>query len=67
MKIEYLKRHGQTTLMILVLEAYIPHITGKPDKRASSDQGKVEDFVDENGIRTTVEYAMTEEGKKVKV
>ena len=53
--------------MILVLEAYIPHITGKPDKRASSDQGKVEDFVDENGIRTTVEYAMTEEGKKVKV
>jgi hypothetical protein len=25
------------------------------------------DFVDENGIRTTVEYAINDEGKKVKV
>ncbi|KIL58257.1 hypothetical protein M378DRAFT_15687 [Amanita muscaria Koide BX008] len=31
------------------------------------DQGKVEDYVDENGIRTTVEYAINDEGKKVKV
>ncbi|PPQ65792.1 hypothetical protein CVT26_000377 [Gymnopilus dilepis] len=28
---------------------------------------KTEEFVDENGIRTTVEYAINEEGKKVKI
>ena len=28
---------------------------------------KVEDFVDENGIRTTIEYTVNDEGKKVKV
>jgi len=28
---------------------------------------KVEDYVDENGIRITVEYAVNDEGKKVKV
>lgn len=27
----------------------------------------VEDYVDENGIRVTVEYAVNDEGKKVKV
>lgn len=26
-----------------------------------------EDFVDENGIRTTIEYIINDEGKKVKV
>jgi len=31
------------------------------------DQPKVEDSVDENGIRTTVEYALNDEGKKVKI
>jgi len=31
------------------------------------DQGKVEDYVDENEIRTTVEYAINDEGKKVKI
>ncbi|KAF8338616.1 translation initiation factor eIF3g [Amanita rubescens] len=30
-------------------------------------QGKVEDYVDENEIRTTVEYAINDEGKKVKI
>ncbi|KAF8737101.1 hypothetical protein AX14_013460 [Amanita brunnescens Koide BX004] len=42
-------------------------MTGKIESRASLDQGKVEDFVDENGIRTTVEYAINDEGKKVKI
>ncbi|KAI0263000.1 translation initiation factor 3 RNA-binding subunit [Gloeopeniophorella convolvens] len=31
------------------------------------DQPKGEDYVDENGIRTTVEYTVNEEGKKVKI
>ncbi|RDB17473.1 Eukaryotic translation initiation factor 3 subunit G [Hypsizygus marmoreus] len=31
------------------------------------EQPKNEDFVDENGIRTTVEYAINDEGKKVKI
>ena len=32
-----------------------------------TEQPKGEDYVDENGIRTTVEYTINEEGKKVKV
>ena len=31
------------------------------------EQPKVEDFVDENGVRTTIEYSINDEGKKVKV
>ncbi|KAM5534729.1 hypothetical protein V8D89_011593 [Ganoderma adspersum] len=31
------------------------------------EQPKVEDFVDENGVRTTVEYTINDEGKKVKI
>ena len=31
------------------------------------EQPKVEDYVDENGIRITVEYTVNDEGKKVKV
>jgi len=31
------------------------------------DQPKIEDFVDENGIRTTIEYTTNEDGKKVKI
>jgi hypothetical protein len=31
------------------------------------DQSKGEDYIDDNGIRTTIEYAVNEEGKKVKV
>ncbi|TFY51385.1 hypothetical protein EVG20_g11024 [Dentipellis fragilis] len=31
------------------------------------EQPKTEDFVDENGIRTTIEYAVNEDGKKVKI
>jgi len=40
---------------------------GKTDNGASLDQGKVEDYVDENEIRTTVEYAINDEGKKLKI
>jgi len=42
-------------------------MTGKSDNSASLVQGKVEDYVDENEIRTTVEYAINDEGKKVKI
>jgi len=28
---------------------------------------KVEDYVDENGVKVTVEYAVNDEGKKVKI
>ncbi|KAG1766523.1 eukaryotic translation initiation factor 3 subunit G-domain-containing protein [Suillus placidus] len=31
------------------------------------DQPKIEDYVDENGIRVTTEYAINDEGKKVKI
>ena len=31
------------------------------------DQPKGEDYIDENGIRTTVEYTVNDEGKKIKV
>ncbi|KAI0252997.1 translation initiation factor eIF3g [Lactifluus subvellereus] len=31
------------------------------------DQSKGEDYIDENGIRTTVEYTVNEEGKKIKI
>jgi translation initiation factor 3 subunit G len=31
------------------------------------DQPKIEDSVDENGIRTIIEYTLNDEGKKVKV
>jgi translation initiation factor 3 subunit G len=31
------------------------------------DQPKGEDYVDENGIRTTVEYTVNDEGKKIKI
>ena len=32
-----------------------------------AEQPKNEEFVDENGIRTIIEYALNDEGKKVKV
>ncbi|KDQ60431.1 hypothetical protein JAAARDRAFT_153055 [Jaapia argillacea MUCL 33604] len=31
------------------------------------EQPKIEDFIDENGIRTTIEYTTNDEGKKVKI
>ncbi len=33
----------------------------------SPDQPKSEDYTDENGIRTTIEYTVNDEGKKIKV
>lgn len=33
----------------------------------SEQPTKSEDYVDENGVRTTVEYTVNDEGKKVKV
>ncbi len=37
----------------------VPHL--------SPDQSKGEDYIDDNSIRTTVEYTVNDEGKKVKV
>ncbi|RPD79287.1 translation initiation factor 3, RNA-binding subunit [Lentinus tigrinus ALCF2SS1-7] len=34
---------------------------------SATEQPKVEDFVDENGVRTTIEYTINDEGKKVKI
>ena len=31
------------------------------------EQPKGEDYIDENGIRTTVEYTINDEGKRIKV
>ena len=37
-------------------------------QRHSFDRAeKGEDFVDENGVRTTIEYVVNDDGKKVKV
>ena len=37
------------------------------DVEVELEPPKVEDYVDENGIRITVEYTVNDEGKKVKV
>jgi translation initiation factor 3 subunit G len=36
-------------------------------QRESDKPAYLEDFVDENGIRTTIEYTVNDDGKKVKV
>ncbi|EPQ53412.1 eIF-3 RNA-binding subunit [Gloeophyllum trabeum ATCC 11539] len=41
--------------------------TSWADEVDEIDQPKIEDFVDENGIRTTIEYTTNDEGKKVKI
>jgi Mg-chelatase subunit ChlD len=38
-----------------------------PFVQRQAEHPKNEDYVDENGIRTTVEYTINENGKKVKV
>jgi len=42
-----------------------PHLI--PSLIPSSELPKNEEYVDENGIRTTIKYTINEEGKKVKV
>ena len=42
----------------------VPELIGRPEEQPSKP---IEDFVDENGVRTTVEYTVNDEGKKVKV
>ena len=37
------------------------------DVEVELEPPKIEDYVDENGIRITVEYTVNDEGKKVKV
>ena len=37
------------------------------DVEVELEPPKMEDYVDENGIRITVEYTVNDEGKKVKV
>ncbi|KAF9456956.1 eukaryotic translation initiation factor 3 subunit G-domain-containing protein [Collybia nuda] len=41
--------------------------TSWADDVDEQEQPKNEDFVDENGIRTTIEYTINDEGKKVKI
>ncbi|KAJ7430299.1 eukaryotic translation initiation factor 3 subunit G, partial [Mycena galericulata] len=41
--------------------------TSWADDVDEAEHPKSEDFVDENGIRTTIEYTVNEEGKKVKI
>ncbi|KAJ7145404.1 eukaryotic translation initiation factor 3 subunit G-domain-containing protein [Mycena crocata] len=41
--------------------------TSWADELDAAEQPKNEDFVDENGIRTTIEYTINEDGKKVKI
>ncbi|TFK47608.1 translation initiation factor 3 RNA-binding subunit [Heliocybe sulcata] len=41
--------------------------TSWADEVDEIDQPKIEDFVDENGIRTTIEYTTNDQGKKVKI
>ncbi|KAI9511865.1 translation initiation factor 3, RNA-binding subunit [Russula earlei] len=43
------------------------HKTSWADDVEGLDQSKGEDYIDENGIRTIVEYAINDEGKKVKI
>ncbi|KAI0746600.1 translation initiation factor 3, RNA-binding subunit [Daedaleopsis nitida] len=40
-------------------------MTSWADEVEDLEQPKVEDYVDENGIRTTVEYTINDEGKKI--
>lgn len=43
------------------------HFKKSNDTYTILEQPKGEDYVDENGVRTTVEYTVNDEGKKVKV
>ena len=59
------KPRGQTMSMSLVsqtLRSYHEH-----GRWRLSELPKNEEFVDENGVRTTIEYVLNEDGKKVKV
>ncbi|KAJ7802402.1 eukaryotic translation initiation factor 3 subunit G-domain-containing protein [Mycena olivaceomarginata] len=44
-----------------------PAKTSWADELDEAEHPKNEDFVDENGIRTTIEYTVNEDGKKVKI
>ncbi|KAJ8595059.1 translation initiation factor eIF3g [Rhizopogon salebrosus TDB-379] len=47
--------------------ANIPKTSWADDVDEFGEQPKIVDYVDENGIRVTIEYAINDEGKKVKV
>ena len=55
------------TLVCPIVSAYscFPQVDGLTE--GAEQPPKIEDFVDENGIRTIIEYSINEEGKKVKV
>jgi len=50
-----------------VLADKAPVKTSWADELDEAEHPKNEDFVDENGIRTTIEYTVNEDGKKVKI
>ena len=60
----YQRLPGLTTSKISV--GTFPYLVSSPSYYCL-DQSKGEDYIDDNGIRTTVEYTINEEGKKIKV
>ncbi|KAI0037164.1 translation initiation factor 3 RNA-binding subunit [Vararia minispora EC-137] len=48
-------------------ETNAPKMSWADDTDELEAPSKIEDFVDENGVRTTIEYSVNEEGKKVKI
>jgi hypothetical protein len=65
--IAYKRLLGLTTSKTSVNTPALCLFTNTPQTHRFLDQSKGEDYVDENGIRTIIEYAVNEEGKKVKV
>ena len=63
--LDYRKNRGRTILMSSVSTKR--HSVEQSFESPHKEQPRIEDFVDENGIRTIVEYALNDEGKKVKV
>ena len=63
---EHLKPPGQTTSMNSVGRSTL-RLRVQHSSIPTLELPKNEEFVDENGIRTTIEYTLNDEGKKVKV
>ena len=61
------KRPGRTMSMSLVSTIKATVDSTMLTEVYYAETPKVEDYVDENGVRTTVEYIINDEGKKVKV
>ena len=67
MCVEHRKHHGQTMSMNSVRQSFNLEKLEKVKRARYTEQPKNEESVDENGIRTIIEYALNDDGKKVKV